>query len=314
MYYDYCVCLYANEFTLLNLDPLTPLFPMEQTKTKTDVNTVDKKQAFPHENNFRSMTPPSVQMFRTVWRPNNYRRQLKVKNKKKHLKRSTPQEIKGTLPLFHVEINKQNHIITCKKDNIVLQYGSNFMTAIYSQKYIDGEKEVFYIESNSVQNNTNWIEDKVLEIEKQLDEYLFMFARKLNVVLPIEKPIWSRHEDWIIDKEIKQLEPWETLHADNIKKVYPKGIEFTGGKDKIPAKMLLNRIRNTGLQEYAPAIVSELNKLNLYMARREALLFLKNNVNSPNDVIKHKDYVNLLTDIEKNEFCEWMYMKLGDNG
>ena len=91
-------------------------------------------------------------------------------------------------------------------------------------------------------------------------------ARKLNIIIPSEKAFWSRHEDWIIDSEIEQLDTWTIIHGDNIKKVYPKGIEFTGGKHKEPSEMLIKRIQNTGLKEFAPEIVKELQKLNIHMS------------------------------------------------
>lgn len=259
------------------------------------------------ETNFDSMAIMDKPIKR-LWRPNNYRRQLNVKTRSD----STIKKMKSAIG-ENFSIGKRNKLIFVKNyKGILIQYGKNTLTGIYSQKIINGEKELFSVESNNIKSIEEWILNKKNEIKNEIDRALFNFARKFNIIKSIQKPIWSRHEDWTMDEEINKLPAWTVIHGDHMKKVYPDGIEYVGGKNEEPTDQLINRIKNTGLKNFAPEIVKELELINLYNTRREALFFLKNNVESPNDVIKYKSYVKLLNNQEIDEFCNWMYDKLGN--
>lgn len=280
---------------------------MEQKKILQDVHSVDTKTGFPQETFSDSMTIPK-KVFRVEWRPNNYRRQLKVKIKSDSTLNVLSRYFGGKCI-----IGKRNKVFTTKHfiDGLTLQYGRNTLVAMYPQRYVDGEKEVFVIEHKDLMVCEDWIINKRKEIMRSLDVCLFDFAKKFNIISIGEKPIWSRHEDWIIDDEIRKLPEWEIIHGDNIKKVYPKGLEFVGGKGVEPTVMILNRIRNEALKRFAPDIHDGLNSILDHLNRKDALVFLKNNVSCAADVLRFKDYVLLLSSAEKHEFCNFMFDKLG---
>lgn len=276
--------------------------------------TIKKKES-PQEEKPDSMTIIEKFLYKKLWRPNNYRRQIRVSMPLNHLNNSTPKEIKGTIGSFPVEITKRSRLIIVRNYNgVTIQYGKKTVTAMYSQNVIDGEKEVFCVNGNSLDDIENWIKNKKKEINRIIDNALFKFIMDVNIIKRGEKPIWVRHEDWTNDEEINKIPEWEIVHGEHFKKVYAKGIEFIGGKNKEPTDQLINRIRNSGLKDFSPDIVNAIDGINVRLDRLHALKFLKNKVRCPADIIRFKEYVVLLSESEKDEFSAWIFDNVAVNG
>lgn len=208
-----------------------------------------------------SMTTP-IEPKKLIFRPNNYRRQIKVKPKTD----SIAQEIRGAIPSFPMELSivPRTKLITIKNymPNITLQYGKDTLTAIYSQPKIGGVKGVYLIERQSY----TLIEQRINEIKQQIkhtiDKTLKKFIRAFKIGLPYKQPVWARHEDYIKGEEVINSIPREVIIHDTVfKKVYGKGIEFFGGKGKEPTATLKQYIKNRAVEDIAPEIAESINKL-----------------------------------------------------
>ena len=190
-----------------------------------------------------------------MWRPNNYRRQINVKTKTD----STINYIKRTITT--INFNEHTKLISLKYKGVTLQYGKNTLTGICSQNIINGFKETYLIEANSISDIEERITQKKEEIKKKIDEAIFSFARKFNIVLPFNKPKWSRYEDWIKGEDYIDKIPREVIiHDTYFKKVYTKGIEFKStGKGEEPTAHLKNYIVNRAVENIAPEISKEMS-------------------------------------------------------
>ncbi len=200
--------------------------------------------------------------FSYFFRPNNYRRQIPVKEKTN----STLQEIKDTISPLPMELNINSHtkMISIKgfKPNITIQYGRTTLTAIYSQTIIAGEKEIFRIERNSISEINARINEIKQNIEKRVDNALKEFSSKFNLSLPFKKPIWSRYEDFIKGEEHIDKIPQECIiHDTFFKKVYGKGIEFKKAGLEEPTVHLKNYIKNRAIEDIAPEIANAITEV-----------------------------------------------------
>ena len=205
------------------------------------------------EANSNSMTT-TRKTYKILWRPNNYRRKIKVDFKKGALAK----EIKGVLPLCHME--RSNNLLFIKDyKGITIQYGREILTAIYSQRLVNGEKEVFQIEGKSVEE----VEEKILSrrdaITKQIDEALNSFIDKFRIRVPGEEIRWCRYEDWIKGEEfIDKIPENLIIHDTFFKKVYGQGIEFKKVGDEDPGVHMKNYIKNRALEDHSGVAVEEL--------------------------------------------------------
>lgn len=277
----------------------SPLFPVELKKGKQEVSHIENAD-FPQEVISDSMSI-AKKVFKRMWRPNDYRRQIKVK-----IKSDRGVKLINT-SIANVYIGKRNKLLFCDYKGIKIQYGKNTLTGFYSQKIINGEKEVFVFEASKVKLIEDAIRKKKAEIMALIDEALFSFIKQFNIGLIGEVPIWERHEDWTVDEEIKKIPEWTVIQEPHFKKVYPVGIEDVGGKHSEPVEQLINRVRNSGLRDFSPEIVGEIDKIRLVQGRIEALSFLKDNVRCPADLVKYSGYYELLSDLQKEMFCGWIY-------
>ena len=196
------------------------------------------------------------------FRPNNYRRQIIVKEKTN----STLGEIKPTISHFQWNYNNHTKLISIKnyKPNITIQYGKNTLTAIYSSPLINGNKQTYLIERGSIKEIESRINEIKKDIKERLDNALKEFSRKADIVIPFKKAIWSRHEDFIKGESYIDNIPRECIIHDTIfKKVYGKGIEFIGGKEKEPTVSLKNYIKTRAIEDIAPSIAASINDVGL---------------------------------------------------
>jgi len=220
----------------------------------------------------KSISPPHSflnKTFKILWRPNNYRRKIRVRTKTDstiyHLKvkllntgykpktDSTNSTIDNSKGCYY--LNAQNKLLFVKNyHGVTIQYGKNYLTGIYS----DIGKQAFLIEANSIDDLEERIDQKKKEILAKIDSALFMFIKEFNLGLPFEKPVWDRYEDWVkgedyIDKLPKDL----IVHDTYFKKVYGEGIEFMN-KEAEPTVHLKHYIKNRAIEDIAPEIAQEL--------------------------------------------------------
>jgi len=212
--------------------------------------------------------------FKILWRPNNYRRQIKVKEKSN----STIEKIRSAIsaiPYLTFSYEPHTKMVSIKnyaqnKTNkgITIQYGKETITGIYSQNIIGGAKEIFLIEANTINDLEKYINNKKEDIEKYIDAALKQFIKEFNISLPFTKPEWSRYEDFIKGEEYIDKIPREVIiHDTYFKKVYGKGIEFKNSEIREePTVHLKNYIKNRAIEKIAPDIADEL-KNTQYMVK-----------------------------------------------
>jgi len=225
-----------------------------------------------------------------LWRPNNYRRKLKVRSKDnstiakiksaidsttkgQHFSRlvnSTsgfPQEKNTTIPQFPMELNFNSHtkVISIKNFmGITIQYGKETLTGIYSQNIIGGNKETFLIEADNIEDVEERLNQKKEEIRIKIDKALSSFCQMFKILLPHALPVWDRYEDWIKGEDYIDKIPRETIvHDTYFKKVYGSGIEFknTGAEGEEPVTHMKNYIKNRAVEDIAPQIAEEISNI-----------------------------------------------------
>lgn len=246
-------------------NPLPPSFPMEGYNSKSDVVkevleriTLPVSKDFPKEDLTNSMTIPQNGV-KFLWRPNNYRRKLRVKTK-------SNSGLNSILSVYKDSgFSEHTKIVTIRFGNILLQYGKNFLTAIYSQNIIDGAKEIFLIEASSRGEIDSRIDEKAKEIKDKLDMALFDFAREFKLVIPGEAPVWSRYEDFIKgDEFIDSLPPGCIIHDTLFKKVYSEGLEFKSCKERPePIASIKQYFKNRVMEDWIPEVALAINGMNV---------------------------------------------------
>jgi len=216
----------------------------------------NRNPSIPKEDIFNSMTT-TRKPYSFFWRPNNYRRQMRVGIK-------TNSAEKSIVALFPHSQNKHTKLIsiTNYKENITIQYGKDKLTAIWKQRIISGKKQTWFIEADT-QNELNEILDNIKQkIQNNIDDALIEFARKFKLLLPFEKPEWSRYEDWIKGEEyIDNLPIQCIIHAKHFKKVYGVGVEAVGGKGEEPTAKAKQYITNRMIEDFSPEIAESINNI-----------------------------------------------------
>lgn len=220
-----------------------------------------------------SMAPPSRSV-KIAWRPNNYRREIAVKERKE----STVEQIKkcsGCSP------RKSNGLIFIRKadwpelpDGVMLQYGRRKLTAIYEQERRKGGKLHFVVEGDCEDALIEWMLEKRDEITGRLDRALLLFCKKFKVGLAFAKPKWQRYEDFIKGEEyIDKLPAGLIFHDSVTKKVYGDGVEFIkSGENDEPVLKVKNYLKNRAVENIAPEIAQELAATGALTAQFEAVL------------------------------------------
>lgn len=217
----------------------------------------NQKPKVPKEGYSNSMTT-GKKPFSIVWRPNNYRRQIRVGIKTN----SVIKIIKRTI--LNTSVGRHNKLLSIKdyRPNITIQYGKEKLTAIYSQSIIGGNKQTFFIKADSIALLDERLNEKKNDIKKRLDDALLTFSKQFRIFLPFEKIVWSRHEDFIKGEEYIDSIPAEVIIHDTVfKKVYKKGIEFTGGLNDEPTVKIKNYIKNRAIEDIAPDLAKAMNNL-----------------------------------------------------
>lgn len=261
------------------------------TKLQRELLKIDT--TFPQEGITNSMAITNLPLT-ILWRPNNYRRQIKVKT-------STNSTIKNIKSAIGAIPSKHNRLIFIKTyPGVTLQLGKNSLTAIHSQNIIGGVKEV-YLLKGTITNINKKLDKKAKEIKNKLDAALKIFSYRFKINLPSERPQWQRFEDWIKGEEFIDSIPKEVIIHDTVfKKVYGEGIEFKG---KTPVVNIKTYIKNRAIEEIAPKIALELKKI---QEGNNPLKTLIPQIAKPQDLLRPdlRNLYNKLNPLEKNYIDE----------
>lgn len=207
--------------------------------------------------------------FRVLWRPNNYRR-------KSRLKFTSPDTGYPVSDHFsHARRSKKGVWSIRDYDRITILLGPRVVTAMWSQRVINGEKELFLLESNREIEVRERIAGKREEIRILLDRALVDLAERLG--MKIEEPVWDRFEDYVRDERIDDLVaklPRGCVVYDSFfKKVYDEGVEFVQSTPgEFPGARLSSYLKNRAFEDVAPEVAAELAALRRDVAQRFALL------------------------------------------
>jgi hypothetical protein len=234
---------------------------MERGVKKGDLRRelLDKIKTIPQEDSSNSMTTIKSSK-KYFWRPNNYRRQIQVKEKSN----STIKKIKSAISAINFNFNKHTKILSIKNyHGITIQYGKHTLTGIYSQSIIGGVKEIYLIEAETIEDIQRRISEKQEEIKRKIDFALYKFRKEFKIIIPYKKATWSRYEDFIKGEDYIDKIPREVIiHDTYFKKVYGDGIEFkqTELKEE-PTIHLKNYIKNRAIEDISPEINKEISNI-----------------------------------------------------
>lgn len=265
---------------------------------------------FPQEEKVDSMAIYKGSSEKVLWRPNNYRRQMRVKPQKTAFinSGSRPLYIAG-IPL-NIAPSSKGLLFIKVSDRVKLQYGKNTLTAIWSQAVIGGEKETFSVPGEDFRV---WVVEKRQEIAAELDAALFSFCRQYDLLIPGKVPRWERYEDWVRGERFIDSLPSECIiHADGLKKVYREGVEFTRSRrDEAPGFHAANFIENRMVERFAPEIARSLDRL-AFAVNPLQRVFERVRV-FPDDLLRPDVQALLggLTSEEKLAFSEWCFGRFG---
>ena len=213
----------------------------------------------PHETHFNSMTIPPTSI-KKLWRPNNYRRQIEVKEKTN----STISALLSTIP--NINYSKHTKILTAVINGITIQYFKNCIVGIYEQPK---PKRWLLIERETLQDIDKELEIRKQEIQEQIDTVLNKVVAQFD--LNIGKPItWLRSENSLKNDEFLESIPRDMIMYDTtFRKVYADDVEFISKKGQEPLTHIQNYIHNRAIENISPEINKEISKLSNQFAEFE---------------------------------------------
>lgn len=233
---------------------------MEQNKIIKEFMQEVEKPIVPNEIRSNSMT--TTKPFSIFFRPNNYRKQIVVKEKTNSIIKNI-RIAHTTIETPKFGYNSHSKLISIKHyhPNITIQYGKNTLTAIYSQNIIGGHKEIYLLEGNTqqiIQDRISQIKD---QIEEKIDKALYEFIDRFNLSVPKSKPIWARYEDFIKGEDYIDKIPREVIiHDTYFKKVYGEGLEFKSSKKgETPTVHMKQYLKNRAIEKVDKEIAYELS-------------------------------------------------------
>lgn len=274
--------------------PYPPSFPVENWRDKMRVFSSSQdakdyvngviKRVFPKEIFGDSMT---IRYF--LWKPHNYR--LKVPFSKVLRLDSTPKGNDKVLSAFPVEISSKGIKTYKLSSSLVVQVCKTCVMVIW------GEDKWFKVDSRGF---SGFVDRKVESIRDDILSALN--GLNLGLDLNFEGMVWVRQENTLKGDEFLDSIPKRLMVDDTcFKKVYDDNVEF---KD---ASYVKSYVKNRVLEDFG-AYDGRISALEDKFNRSNPLFFLKDNVKSPDDVIKFKYYVSILSDVEKVFFTDWMFV------
>jgi hypothetical protein len=248
-----------------------------------------------------------------VWRPNNYRRQIEIKERSD----SAVNLIRATIPSRLVSVANRSKLVFVKEfKGVTIMLGRNTLTAILSQNVVSGKKEHYIFSGSNV-----WINNKIVSLKEEfkclLDGALNDFSVKFGLKLPFAVPKWSRFEDWTTDKNfiIDKFREDAVFFTENFKKVYGSGVEFVGGSSDEPTALLLNHLSNSALNDLQPELVKELNNINSKLHPKfNVELWCLDNLKNKFSILDHKDFLVGCGVVELEFIGSFIIEKFGEKG
>ena len=249
----------------------------------------------PNAAELNSMTTTSHNI-KLLWRPNNYRRQTKVKKKDNSVIQNIIHAIEPTKK--GLNYNEHTKIISIKNyhPNITLQYGKETLTGIFKQNIIYGEKETYAIPTDNKKVFDSFLDKKKEEIRSRIDKAINHFSNRFkigkNAIIK-----WARYEDWIKGEDYIDKIPTETIiHDTFFKKVYGEGMEFIQTpKKEEPTIHLKTYIKNQSIKEREPLIANEIN--NIYTTIHPTISSLNDSIQL--EIVNKKLHLSVLKDMRK---------------
>lgn len=253
--------------------------------------------------------------FKIMFRPNNYRRQIKVKYYRENFQRKLTPSIKH----FQWKISsKKIFYITNYRDRINIELGKTMLSAYYSQYEQNGVKEIYLIERETQKEIDQRVKEIGIEIKKKLDLALRDFIREFNLIIDggFFKPIWRGYEDFIQEESYLSKLPKEmVIHDTLFKKEYKEGVECIKYKERDATESARTIIHNLAVKRVTPEIVEELQKINQKIeGSKESSLDVCRKIVDIKDSVKEmlednnfKDNVRKLSSIEKDVLSEYIF-------
>ncbi len=202
-------------------------------------------------------------IYKIFWRPNNYRRKIEIKEWDSSTMKKIASAIGSAIQKKDFNYSSHTKLVFVKNfKGVTIQLGKRTLTGIYSQKIIEGEKEIYLIRAYStddLEERINQIKD---DIRRKTDEALRIFCKAFDIE-EISEPKWDRYEDFIKGEEfIDKIPPSTIVHDTYFKKVYGKGIEFKQTEKKEePTVNLKNYIVNQATKRHSPEIAKSIEYL-----------------------------------------------------
>ncbi len=214
------------------------------------------------ERKANSMTTTKF-IYNILFRPNNYRRKIQIKERDNSTMQKIAKAIGSAIKKKDFTYSEHTKLVFIKNYNgITIQLGKNTITAIYSQKIINGVKQIYSIKAYSTEDLEERIGQLKDEIQKKMDDALGFFCKDYNIET-IGTTSWDRYEDFIKGEEYIDKIPFNTIiHDTYFKKVYGQGIEYKQTEDKEdPTVHLKTYIINQSLKKHSPEIAESIDNL-----------------------------------------------------
>lgn len=257
-------------------------------------------------NTTNSMTIIPDKLF-YAWRPNNYRRQIKIKP----LSNSGVKNLLSTIP--HAKQNQHTKIISIK------DYCKNITVQIFK------EKVIFIWKQDRYRNIKKWFEiggESLAEIQLQCSRIKARISQLLNSAAEMLKRQtgleylgvfkWVRYEDALKGDSFLDSLPKELIiHAEHFKKVYSDEVEFIGRTDDEPTAKTIQYIHNRVVERFAPAIAEEINRLgfDLRAFTGDVLKWCEKHINTLEDVFKYEDTIEALPEEKRLQISDYIINK-----
>ena len=279
---------------------------------KEDVfNTLDKAiKSEVSKRNFNNSMTTSGAVFERLWRPHNFRRQVRVFPFEKVVKTTTLKEkgfmVDTTIPY---KMSRHTGIIDVRfSDNISIQVKRETVTGVWEQNVIGGEKETVLLCGNSKKEVVAKISFHERSVFALLDDAMVFVIGKFGLHV-IGDFVTERKEEWSRSKHFIDKLPKDcVVHEADWKKVYPVGVEVTTKKGEDSFK-LQNLISNEILLDMSPLLVDEI-LVNRFLAF-DIEKWCETNIQSVQDVFKYEGLITYLPKDKRLEVSNFLFKKFG---
>lgn len=239
------------------------------------------------------------------WRPNNYRRRIRIKR----LSNSAIEKLLSTIPT--ASQSPHSKIISIKDYflNVTVQIFKDNIVFIWKQDKVKGVKKWYSISGSSVGD----VESKLSVLKAQIIEHLDGAANSfssLHGVVYLGVPVWLGHEDGLKGDEFLDSLPRDLIiHAENFKKVYADEVEFVGKTNSDPTAKVVRYINNRVVERFAPEIAREINLVALFSV--DIVSWCEASIRCVEDVFLYEDILRHLPRSKRLDVSNFLFDKFG---